>query len=268
MKLHHSGVLFALTLALAACRTGINYPGLSGPRFTGAVESSVADSSAALRVVSFNIKYAQRVDSAISVLTSEAALQNADIILLQEMDESGTKQIADTLGMSFVYYPATFHIKHQKHFGNAVLSRWPIVADEKLVLPHIARFTRTQRIATAATVRVHESLVRVYSTHLGTPADVGPGSRREQLSTILKDASGFDRVVIGGDFNNHGVGKVARDSGYAWPTEKGPRTMLIGRWDHIVFKGLMSPDSAGSGTIGNVRHASDHKPVWAVGVLK
>ena len=82
MKLHHSGVLFALTLALAACRTGINYPGLSGPRFTGAVESSVADSSAALRVVSFNIKYAQRVDSAISVLTSEAALQNADIILL------------------------------------------------------------------------------------------------------------------------------------------------------------------------------------------
>ena len=268
MRSHHSATLVGLALALSACRTGINYPELAGPRFIGATPSPAADTSAPLRIVSFNIKYAQRVDSAISVLTQETALRDADIILLQEMDETGTKQIADTLGMSFVYYPATFHLKHQKHFGNAVLSRWPIVADEKLVLPHIARFTRTQRIATAATVRVRDALVRVYSTHLGTPADVGPGARREQLSKILEDATRYERVVIGGDFNNHGVGKVARASGYAWPTEKGPRTVLVGRFDHIVFKGLVTPDSAAAGTVVNVRHASDHRPVWAVGVLK
>jgi endonuclease/exonuclease/phosphatase family metal-dependent hydrolase len=261
-------VLALVVGSLLACRTGLNYPGLAGPRFSGSANGTVTDTSAALRVVSFNIKYSMRVDSAIAVLTNESSLRNADFILLQEMDETGTKRIADTLGMSFVYYPATFHLRQQKHFGNAVLSRWPIVADEKIVLPHIARFTRTQRIATAATVRVRDALVRVYSTHLGTPADVGPGARREQLSVIIEDAEKYSRVVIGGDFNNHGVGKVARDFGYGWPTEHGPRTVLIGRFDHIVFKGLISPDSAGSGTVVNNRHASDHRPVWAVGLLK
>jgi endonuclease/exonuclease/phosphatase family metal-dependent hydrolase len=268
MRIHQLAPPALLILSLSACRTGLNYPGLAGPRFSGSANATVADTSTALRVVSFNIKYSMRVDSAIAVLTNEAALRNADVILLQEMDESGTKQIADTLGMSFVYYPATFHLRHKKHFGNAVLSRWPIVADEKIVLPHIARFTRTQRIATAATVRVRDSLVRVYSTHLGTPTDVGPGGRREQLSVIIEDAAKYPRVVIGGDFNNHGVGKVARDFGYAWPTERGPRTVLIGRFDHIVLKGFVSPDSAWAGTVVNNRHASDHRPVWAVGLLK
>lgn len=40
------------------------------------------------------------------------------------------------LGMSWVYYPAIFRHRSDKDFGNAVLSRWPIIADKKIVLPH------------------------------------------------------------------------------------------------------------------------------------
>ena len=261
--------MLLLTVAATACRTGLNYPAADGPRYIGARATAEAsnDSSQLVRVVSFNIKYSMQVDSAISVLTHEGDLRNADVILLQEMDEAGTKQIADTLGMSFVYYPATYHLKHKKHFGNAVLSRWPILQDEKLVLPHIARFTRTQRIATAATLRVRGDLVRVYSAHLGTLADIGPGARRDQLRAILTDAENYSHVIVGGDLNNKGVGTVARELGYAWPTERGPHTVIVGRFDHIFFKGMSSPDSDASGTITNVRRASDHRPVWAVGLL-
>src|SRR5688500_14225041 len=165
--------VFLLFLCLSsACRTGQNYPGAAEPRYAGvgaAADRPVPDT---LRIVSFNVKYAERVDSAIVVLTTERALRDPDVLLLQEMDADGTRRIAQALGMSYVYYPAIFRHRSAKDFGNAVLSRWPIVADSKLVLPHVSRYARTQRTATAATVRVGDMDLRVYSTHLGTPADI------------------------------------------------------------------------------------------------
>lgn len=64
-----------------------------------------------LRIVSFNVKYAE-----------------------------GTKSIARALDMSYIYYPAIFRHRSAKDFGNAVLSRWPIISDAKIVLPHVSRF--------------------------------------------------------------------------------------------------------------------------------
>ncbi len=48
---------------------------------------------------------------------------------------------------------------------------------------------RTHRTATVATLQVGPTRVRVYSTHLGTIADIGGGRRREQLRAILDDAA-------------------------------------------------------------------------------
>jgi hypothetical protein len=74
-------------------------------------------------------------------------------------------------------------------------------------------------------------------------------------------------VVIGGDLNSGTVARVAQEAGYSWPTERGPRTTLIGRWDHLLFRGIEMPADRASGTVLDVRKASDHKPVWAVGLL-
>jgi endonuclease/exonuclease/phosphatase family metal-dependent hydrolase len=184
------------------------------------------------------------------------------------MDEPGTRRIADALGMSYAYYPATFHLLTHRDFGNAVLSRWPIVEDSKILLPHTARFRKTQRAATAATIQVGDQRLRVYSVHLGTAADVGAGARREQLRTVLADAARFRRVIVAGDMNNFGVGRVAREHGYDWVTEKGPRTIRLWRWDHIFLKGLEVPDSAGAGVFMDTRGASDHRPVWARAIFE
>lgn len=260
-----------LFVALAACRTGRNYVSPEGPRYAGGppAESAGARSSpAAFRIVSFNVEFAYHVDSAIAVLASDPALRGADVILLQEMDEEATQRIADTLAMWYVYYPAVFRFNTQRNLGNAVLSRWPIVEDRKLVLPHLSRIVRTQRVATAATIRVAQSLVRVYSIHLGTMAGMSPAARRDQLRTILADADRYSRVVIGGDMNDAGIGQVARAVGYVWPTQHGPATTRLGRLDHIFLKGLVSPDSAAAGTVLDVRGSSDHRPVWAVALLQ
>lgn len=221
-----------------------------------------------LRLVSFNIEFSLQVDSAIAVLGSDPALRGADVLLLQEMNEEATRRIAGALGLWYVYYPAIFHFRTHRDVGNAVLSRWPIVEDKKIVLPHVSRFVGTQRTATAATIRVGRSLVRVYSTHLGTMGDLAPAARRDQLRAILADAEPYRRVVIGGDMNDAGVGQIARASGYSWPTERGPATTHLGRLDHIFFKGLAAPDSAPAGTVLDVGGASDHLAVWAVGILR
>jgi endonuclease/exonuclease/phosphatase family metal-dependent hydrolase len=259
-----------LLLQLAGCHTGRNYPSPEGPRYAGGPPAAMVTGgdTTRLKVVSFNVEFSQRIDSVIVLLRADSALHGADVILLQEMNEKATQRVADSLALRYVYYPAIFHFRTHQLFGNAVLSRWPIVDDRKIVLPHLSRFVGTQRTATAATIRVGSSLVRVYSTHLGTMGDLGSGARRDQLRAILADAERYPRVVIGGDMNDAGVGRVARDRGYRWPTEHGPPTSRLGRLDHIFLKGFLSPDTTAAGAVLDVGHTSDHLPVWAVGILR
>jgi endonuclease/exonuclease/phosphatase family metal-dependent hydrolase len=262
--------LLLVVMVLAGCRTGRNYASPEVPRYAGGPPSSSGPGCAdtALRLVSFNIEFAEQVDSAIALLASDPGLRGADVILLQEMDEVATRRVADALGLWYVYYPAIFHLRTRRRFGNAVLSRCPIVEDSKIVLPHVSRFALTQRTATAVTIRVGRSLVRVYSTHLGTMTDIGPAGRRDQLRAILMDAARYPMVVLGGDMNDVSVGRVAKESGYSWPTEHGPDTSRLGRLDHIFLRGLASPDSAAAGTVLDVGRTSDHLPVWAVAILR
>lgn len=266
--MHLRAIVMLVAGGLSACRTGRNYPGQNDPRYAGVAAAPTARTAPdTIRVVSFNVKYAERVDSAIVVLQTEPALRNADIVLLQEMDAPGTRRIAEALGMSWVYYPAIFRHRSGKDFGNAVLSRWPITDDEKIILPHVSRYARTNRIATAATIRIGHVDVRAYSTHLGTPADINAASRTAQLAAVVANARAYPRAIIGGDTNSATVGRVAVENGFSWPTERGEPTSRFGRWDHIFIKGFALPASQGAGTIANVRAASDHVPVWAVALL-
>jgi len=131
----------ALALAATGCRAVLNYQSPLGPRYAGLPASAPGGAPAvgnhALRVVTYNVQWGRRVERAINVLKTRAPLTDADIVVLQEMDAEGTRRIAEALGMGWVYYPAAVHPKRGSDFGNAILSRWPIVADEKQMLPHV-----------------------------------------------------------------------------------------------------------------------------------
>jgi len=219
-------------------------------------------------VVTFNVELGQRPDSAIAALRAASLPRALDILLLQEVDDSAAQRIARALDMGYVYYPAIFRNRSGKDFGNAVLSRWAIVDDAKIILPHRSWYGRSQRIATAATIHAGAITVRVYSTHLGTPADVTPGQRRDQLRAIVADATRYEHVIVGGDFNGSKTPRVAEQAGYVWATRGGPKTTAMGRWDHILFKGMMRPDTLASGTVTDGHGTGDHLAVWAVGVPK
>ena len=254
--------MIAAALLLSACRTGRNYPETDAPRHAGGEPTRTAcGSPCTFRVVSFNIAFSRNIDDAIELLRSDSSLNGADVLLLQEMDAEGTGKIADALGMSYVYYPAIFHRLTRRDFGNAVLSRWPIVDDDRLTLPHSSRYAGTRRIAAAATVRVDGRRIRVYSTHLGTPADITSRDRRAQLAAIIEDAECCELAIIGGDMNDETTGQFAESAGYLWLTQTGPRTARGGRLDHIFLKGMRR--ALGAGTVTQSRGVSDHHPVWA-----
>ena len=257
-------VLTVVVLIATACRTGENYDRPGGPFGQGRMGPRVRcpATTDSVRIVSFNIEFGLRIREAGEALSEHPDLRCADVVLLQEMDETGTVRIAAELGVEYVYYPAVHHHRYGRDFGNAVLSRWPITDHEKLILPHVSVFTRTQRIAVAATLDVMGTTVRVYSTHLGSLLEVRGGAREAQLRAVMDDASHFPRVVIGGDLNSGSVGQGARDAGFAWPTREGPPTVRGRRWDHIFLKGF--PGTPRSGTILDVDAVSDHRPIWVI----
>lgn len=253
------------TLLVAGCRTGTNYVGPEGPAYAAPPpERSACTVPGRLKIVSFNVAFGREAQAAAEALSTHPDLICADIVLLQEMDEAGTRVVADRLGMGYTYYPAVFHFRSDRDFGNAVLYRFPVLEQSKLVLPHVSLLTRTQRIATAVTLDVGSTRLRVYSTHLGTPLEVGPGARRAQLRTILEDAGPYATVLVGGDLNSGSVGEVAQERGFAWPTREGPSTVGWGRWDHIFARGFdtAAPDAVRAGTVTDLEQVSDHAPVW------
>lgn len=253
-------------LVLASCAPTVNLLHPTSPRFEGVFAApsgaGTATASGRLRVVSFNIKLADRIGPAIEVLAGDS-LRSADIISLQEMDESGTERIARELQLNYVYYPGSIHPTRNRYFGPAILSRWPIERSWKLILPYEAPVRRQRRNATAAVVNVGGTRVQVYAVHLETQLRATEHDRENQAAAIVADArNAAGPVVIAGDFNSWGIGKYFEQKGFAWPTKDVGKTITIFSWDHIFVRGLPA-GSAAAGKVRDVRGASDHKPVWA-----
>ena len=224
------------------------------------------DTEPGLRVVTFNVKEGQKISEAITALGRHPDLRDADVVLLQEMNAEGVAAVAKALRMNSAYFPATRQPGGGPDWGNAVLSPWPIEEPRKILLPHLGRVRRRGRIATSVLVRYRSSLVRVYSTHLGSLWDMGEASRRDQATRILDDADrNRDPVVVAGDFNSETVGQLFEARGYCWPTRGVGPTIHRFSVDHLFARGLCgAPGAARGGVASDVKDASDHRPVWAI----
>jgi len=279
----------ASVVILASCAATFNYSNPDGPRYTGCGDNSsvswdprtgetvpdsgvpfsaadsVQRSPAELRVASFNIKFAVQIDKAIERIRTDPHLRDADVLLLQEMDEVGVRKIAGASGHCWVYYPAVVRPQNRRPFGNAILSRYPIREDHKVLLPHLARFgKKMQRIATAATLDLNGVAVRVYSVHLATIVELGPEARRDQARAIVEDAAPFPGpVLVGGDLNQKGLGEIFVEAGYDWLSQDLGKTTKIASLDHFFLKGLKPAAGEAVGKVSDTLGASDHRPIWA-----
>ena len=257
---------------------GHNYAEADGPRF-GSTPRSVHEISAVstpesaparrvdlrLRIVSFNIDHGREIERAAALFQRDPALQDAGLILLQEMEEHGTERLARALGMDFVYYPAGHHPLSSQHFGNAILVRGSIVSDDKHLLPHLGRVRGTRRIAVAATVEVHGHRVTVVNVHLATLLDASLAAQRDQILAVLDVAARAEgTVIVGGDLNRRSLGLLVERRGYQWLTRSAGATLGPFGVDHLFARGLDPKVPSMAGVARDAGGASDHRPVWSV----
>lgn len=265
------GLIIWLAL-LAGCQAHVHsYLDPAGPRYAGPAPREAPDPERALRVVTFNVEFARGTEQAIVELENDPELQGADVVLMQEMNEPSVIAVSEALGFHYVYYPATE--RGTGGFGNAVLSRWPIVEDHKVILPHASPANGERRIAVAATIDAPFGPLVAVSLHTETPWMPLRG-RLDQLAAVLADVDErYDavrtHVVIGGDMNTpepHGTERIAslfQRHAFRYATRHvGPTADYYFGFvvlDYVFVRGLTVSDAGARTT-----EASDHRPLYIV----
>ena len=254
--------------------TAVNHSGQNYPYYSGNYATEEPEPVETLTVVSYNISFAENIDEAVSELRNIRSQEKLDILLLQEMDEVGTEKIARELQLNYVYFPAAIEPTYDKNFGNAILSRWPIVDSQKLILPHKSLSNRMNRIATKAKIEIHGADILVYSIHTESIFTL-PKFREDQYTAVLDDIDPEAKfVIVGGDFNSftglavEEMENAYRQAGFTRVSEGSGYTVVkYGielSSDHIFAKGLVVEEA---GKLAAAT-ASDHLPIWVTLTLE
>jgi endonuclease/exonuclease/phosphatase family metal-dependent hydrolase len=188
-----------------------------------------------------------------------------DIIALQELDTRGVedleKQPLSILSKAFGLHAveARTIIAPDGHYGHALLSRWPIVADERLDL---TVRSREPRCAIGGLVETPLGPVHVRAVHFG----LDPFERREQVRRVCAAAPTTGAAVLLGDFNDWlGVGFVRARlrEAYGPPAARPtfPAGLPLLSLDRIYGRDPLR--LGGAWTDACARHASDHLPLIA-----
>jgi len=217
-----------------------------------------------LRVASYNVHGCRGTDGRTDAARIAAVIEETgcDTVGLQESDYQ-LDFIAQKAGMEAI--PGLTLLRHDGHYGNALLTRRKVLAVRRLGFTYSGREPRN---ALDVDLDVGGETVRVIVTHLG----LWPAERRYQVKQILdllKRAPMSERVVVLGDINEwlplgrplrwlnslFGHTIVERSFPSRWPLFALDRAWVRPRHSLLALKAHRSPLAA---------LASDHLPVKAL----
>jgi endonuclease/exonuclease/phosphatase family metal-dependent hydrolase len=203
-----------------------------------------------------------------------------DVVLLQEVAQHGRRfpgdrqvqLLGDALGLRHRSYFVNVRFgPHRGEYGNAVLSRFPIVATENVDLTVAGRKARS---VLHARLRVmlpghHSRTMHVFNLHLGLS---GP-ERREQLRRFLQchPFAGLDHrtpILVAGDFNDvwGRLGRMLVPSGFR-SVQRAVRTFPaiapFRALDSLYVRGDLELVELQTSRQTLARSASDHLPLVA-----
>ncbi len=243
-----------------------------------------------LRVLSYNIhKCIGGLDRRYEPMRIADVIRrlDADVLLLQEVDAGAPRSnhdhqvdvLGDMLGMRYRTWYPNVDVRGGGHYGNAVLSRYPIIESSNIDLS--LRF-RKKRSVVHGVIRVRQHTpggqeidrtVHVYNMHLG----LARYERRIQLARFL-DSHPFQTlhhdtpVVVGGDLNDvyGGLGELLEPAGFRGILKR-PRTFPawgpLRALDAIFVRGAVDYLGLSRCDSELARRASDHRPIVADVVL-
>lgn len=228
---------------------------------------------APLRVVTYNIHHGEGMDQVLDLDRIVGVIQalDPDVVCLQEVDRGLSRTdrmdqpslLAEKLGMA-VRFESNYDFD-DGHYGNATLTRLPIISSENHALPRYEQ--REPRGVLRVTVEWEGRKVDVFNTHLGL---VPP----ERLAQAGKLASllGEHPAVVCGDLNEEvdapGVALLLRQLEDATPSQDGPAGTIPSqqprrRIDFVLHSRDFQMVSARIVDEPPAPVASDHLPVVA-----
>ncbi len=240
-----------------------------------------------LRIITYNIHRAIGLDRRFQPGRIIKILQdhNADIVLLQEVDRDAprsremdmAREISEALECP--YFAAGYNVSLRKgHYGNATLSRHPIVRERNIDLT-IGNHKR--RGCQHTTIQIpfaedDECQLEVFNLHLG----LSPLERQRQAGILMrtKEFTDIDQgsaCIVGGDFNDwlsrlralfiEGMSlhcATERETRFRTrPIKTYPSISPRGGLDRIYYRGNLRLVNAMSCRHQSARVASDHLPV-------
>lgn len=256
----------------------ICFLGACSPKINQQVES---ERNKVLRVMSYNIHHCNPPSKAregvidVDAIVKAIAQQKPDFVALQEVDVNTKRSgninqavlLATKLKMNFYFGKAIDH--DGGDYGVAILSRFPLSAQQTFMLPKNNDAKAEQRILAIATAEIAKGVfIRFASTHLD--------AQRSEANRILQ-AKELNRLtaketlplILAGDLNadpgsesirifDTNFTRTCSDCSFTIPSINPRKTI-----DHIGFK-TGNPFKVVSHEVVSERYASDHLPVIAV----
>ena len=157
-----------------------------------------------IKLVTFNICHGKGLDGSVALKRIAQTLNtiDADLVALQEVDrrmprsylQNQAQILARQTGMNFAYAP-NLHFSGLASFGNAILSKYPILEASNLLLPG----KKEQRGLQHCLLDLGNlGKISLFNTHLGLSSE----ERLQQGKSVAKaiERTGYP-ALLAGDFN-------------------------------------------------------------------
>jgi len=210
-----------------------------------------------ITVVSYNIHFAISRNGSVQLgrIADELRAWDADVVALQEIDDTRSRSgyvdqaewLAGELGMTATFAAAEEH--GDGSYGNAVLSRFPVVSSESFRLPAVGSGLTNPRVLLRTVIDVRGFELAIDSTHFSNTSDASDNLQARRTVELATEP----RIVMG-DLNSspHDPAYSILRSGLvdAWELVgigKGrtyPTWNPVGRIDYALYAGELRPVSA------------------------
>ena len=207
-------------------------------------------------------------------IASVLAELNADIVALQEVfsvcdsHEGQVETLASELGLKAAFGCTRHH--HGRPYGNAILSRWPILESREM---DISWYRRERRGCVRADLKTPRGILHVFNIHMGTNFF----ERRHQVRSLFSSKQLYDGLsgprVLVGDFNEWIKGLTTRLLSAKFESlnlelhvrrrRSYPGLLPILHLEHIYFERPLHVEKAELIRTRLSKIASDHLPLVA-----
>jgi endonuclease/exonuclease/phosphatase family metal-dependent hydrolase len=207
---------------------------------------------------------------------------NADIVFLQEVDDNVPRSrfhrqvdlIGDALSMHYRAFQSNVKLT-RGHYGNAILSRYPLVDIENINLTISIKKRRRALVAHCQLQNDHQRTLLLINCHLGLAGFERIMQLRKILdSHVMKYVHHATPVIIGGDYNDvwGTLGKNVMFPASFMPVSKKintfPAILPVRQLDQVYYRGDLVCKHSFPGHSDLARQASDHLPLIADFELK